>query len=120
MADSEGTFGGDGSVVWTVRAVNAKAGTPKQVPPVHTSGAVRHEGQDSSVPDANFRISLRIPQAAADRTVLQNTLNAAATAVSTGTPGTWTGEILLAIEDTQSGRKPAGADEQIKVKWQST
>jgi hypothetical protein len=120
MADSEGTFGGDGSVAWVVRAVNAKPGTPKQVPPVHSSGAVRHEGQDASVVNANFRISLRIPQTAGDRTVLQNTLTAAAAAVGASAPGSWTGEILLAIEDTASGHKPAGADEQIKVKWQST
>jgi hypothetical protein len=122
MADSEGTFGGDGSVVWAVRAANAKQGTPKQVPPVHNGGPVRHEGQDSSVPDANFRISLRIPQALADRTTLRDTLLAAAADAGAGAAGSWTTEILLAVEDDQKlkGRPNGLGNEQIEVKWQST
>ena len=127
MADSEGTFGGDGSVVWAVKAANAKPGTPKQVPPVFAGGAIRHEGQDSSVPDANFRISLRVPQSLADRVVLVDTLNAVVADVGSNAAGSWTTEILLAIEDdakftkAPGGGRPAGlGNEQISVIWKST
>ncbi len=120
MADSEGNFGGDGSVVWQLHIKNAKGGSVHQSPPVHTGGPVDHDGQDSSVQDARFKISLRIPQTAADRTQLQNTLTTVAAEVGANTPGTWTSNILLVIEDYQSGKKPTGPDEQIKVTWQST
>src|SRR5262245_40328201 len=121
MADSGGTFGGDGSVTWKLRIQNGKSGTVHQAPPVHAGGPVDHDGQDSSVSGANFRIVLRIPQNPVDRNTLQGTLTAAAAEVAANPSGSWTSEILLAIEDVQSGKKPAGReDDQIKVTWQST
>ena len=121
MADSEGNFGGDGSVTWKLRIANAKGGSVVQVPANHTGGPVNHDGEDTSVRDVNFRISLRIPQDPADRATLQGTLTTAAGDVGAGTPGTWTREILLVVEDYQSGKKPTGLpDEQVRVVWQST
>ena|SRR5438128_2595298 len=118
MADSEGTFGGNGSVVWKVDAANGKSGSVKQTPPNHMGGPVKHEGNDSSVKGENFRIVLRIPQDQTDRDVLEDTLRKAADTVHANTKP-WTDDILVAIEDVQSGKKPDGRDEQITVTWRS-
>jgi len=119
MADSEGTFGGDGSVAWKIDAANGISGTVRQTPPVHTGGPVKHEGHDSSVKDENFKIRFRIPQSKADRDTLETSLRQAADDVSANTKP-WCGDILLVIEDVQSGKKPSGPDEQIVLKWRST
>ena|SRR5437016_5818191 len=119
MADSEGTFGGDGSVAWKIDVANGQSGTVSQTPPIHTGGPVRHVGHDSSVKDENFRITLRIPQVKKDRDALEASLRQAANDVLANT-NPWTGDILLVIEDLQSGKKPGGGDEQIRVRWRST
>lgn len=118
MADSEGVFGGNGSVVWRVDVHNAKSPptTRKKDPNNPSHRGYVQEGSDDSAANGRFEVFLRRPANQADRDELALGLEAAAKAVRGNAP--WV-SFKLVIEDDQSAKKPAGPDEQIRVVWPS-
>ncbi len=61
--DSEGVFGGDGSVKWVVDGGNVKAGTPQS----HPNGKGHHqEGISETADGERFKITIKLPKEAND------------------------------------------------------
>ena len=118
MANSEGAFGGNGSVMWRVDVHNAKkppTSSKKQPNNPGHKGYVQ-EGADDSQANGKFEVSLRSPAQQGDRDEFAKGLESAAQGIRNGDD--WV-SFTLVIEDVQSGKKPKMPDEQIRVVWPS-
>jgi hypothetical protein len=102
--DSEGTFGGNGSVHWKVEAKHVKSFSHQ----AHGNGHYRQEGHSGSVEGGRFAITLARPAGAGEPEVLVKGLRAAAAAIEGGAREV---TFELAIEK--------GRHRQITVKWES-
>jgi len=105
MANSEGTFGGNGSVCWRVDVLNAK-GNPKSQK--KNANGWEQEGHDGTPAVADFTITLRRPTDQTEVDALVRDLRAAATKLEDKEPE---GAFNLRIESNQH--------KQIQIKWPS-
>ena len=101
--DSEGTFGGNGSVYWKVDVNNTKS--------VKTTDkgnkSWKQEGHNGTATDARFTITLQAPQDSTERAMLASALQQA-------------GADINADRDAQFEMPvEKGKHEQISVRWPS-
>jgi hypothetical protein len=105
MADSEGTFGGNGSVYWTIDVKNVK-----KVSTSHDSNE-RHskqEGHSGTLDGATFRIHLKAPADPVAAGALGQALQALGGVIAGGSDG----YVDMPIERHRH--------EQIVVEWESS
>jgi hypothetical protein len=84
VANSEGVFGGNGSVNWKVTVYNGKDDkikSEKTNPNDPNDHGWSQEGHDGNEAGGKFQISLQLPKDEADREELENGLRDAADAV---------------------------------------
>jgi hypothetical protein len=105
MADSEGTFGGNGSVFWRIDCDHLKG-------PVTTedaNGRHKHQGHCGTAPGTRFEVTIKHPAgdgADAETTRVARELREAATALEGGGDGTFT----LRVEYGHHGQITVGWD----------
>lgn len=105
MANSEGTFGGNGSVCWRVDVLNAK-GNPKSQK--KNAKGWEQEGHDGTPASAKFSITLRRPKDKSEVDALVRDLREAAAQLENGE---LEGAFNLLIEPHQH--------KQIQIRWPS-
>ena len=105
MADSEGTFGGNGSVFWRVRAKNVRPDTFRCE---FNKGVSLQEGHNPTRSDAEFIIAITSPQDRIERTALAERLRKAANALDASKRYV---TFTLPVE--------RGRHRQISIRWQS-
>jgi hypothetical protein len=107
---SDGTFGGDHSVQWEVRADNLRPGSLTEGPWNGNAGR-HHKGVDNSDPaDPYFTVTIKFPRDSVQRDSLLTSLRE-----QVASPGAAL-TFRLPIEDEANG----GANtDQIKISWPS-